>query len=216
LRLVVNGTSPSSGFVEDRSKSITHRVSRCARRDVLVGAAAWFFARRAAADGLAVPIRLQAELLSKVASYDRNFEARTGERVRTLLLMKQSDPESSRAAAEMKSALSSIPTIGALPHEEELAPYSDANALAETCRARKVSILYVAPGFSQDVDALRATIGTLSMLTVGSLAEYVPNGIVLGFDLVSGRSKLLVNLTQARRQNIEFRAEILKLTRIYE
>ena len=36
------------------------------------------------------------------------------------------------------------------------------------------------------------------------------------FDLVSGRSKLLVNLTQARRQNIEFRAEILKLTKVYE
>jgi len=170
----------------------------------------------AGADAIAVPIRLQAELLSKVASYDRNFEARTGERVRTLLLMKQGDPESSRAAAEMKSALSSIPTIGALPHEEELGTYSDPRALAETCRARKISILYVAPGFSQQVDALRETMGALSLLSVGSVAEYVPNGIVLGFDLVSGRSKLLVNLTQARRQRIEFRAEILKLTKVYE
>ena len=136
--------------------------------------------------------------------------------MRTLLLMKQGDPESSRAAVEMKSALSSIPTIGALPHEEELGTYSDPAALAETCQARKISILYIAPGFSQQVDRLRETIGTLSLLSVGSLAEYVPNGIVLGFDLVSGRSKLLVNLTQARRQNIEFRAEILKLTKVYE
>ena len=182
----------------------------------MVGASSSFFARQVKGDGIAVPIRLQAELLSKVASYDRNFEARTGERVRTLLLMKQGDPESSRAAVEMKSALSSIPTIGALPHEEELGTYSDPTALAETCRARKVSILYIAPGFSQQVDTLRETIGTLSLLSVGSLAEYVPNGIVLGFDLVSGRSKLLVNLTQARRQKIEFRAEILKLTKVYE
>jgi hypothetical protein len=173
-------------------------------------------AARAGADAVTVPIRLQAELLSKVASYDRNFGARTGERVRTLLLVKEGDPESSRAAAEMKSALSSIPTIGALPHEEDLATYSEPAALAETCRARQVSILYVAPGFSQQVDALRETVGTLSLLTVGSLAEYIPNGIVLGFDVVSGRSKLLVNLTQARRQKIEFRAEILKLTRVYE
>jgi hypothetical protein len=170
----------------------------------------------AGADAVTVPIRLQAELLSKVASYDRNFQARTGERVRTLLLVKEGDPESSRAAAAMKSALSSIPTIGALPHDEELATYSEPAALAETCRSRNVSILYVAPGFSQQVDALRETMGSLSLLTVGSLAEYVPNGIVLGFDLVSGRSKLLVNLTQARRQKIEFRAEILRLTRVYE
>jgi hypothetical protein len=173
-------------------------------------------ARRAAADGIAVPIRLQAELLAKVASYDRNFVTRTGGRVRTMLLMKQDDPESGRAAAEMKSALASIPVIGALPHDEELATYSDSAALAEMCRARKVSIVYLAPGFSQHVDTMREAMGDLNLLTVGSVAEYVPHGIVLGFDLVSGRSKLLVNLTQARRQGIEFRAEILKLTKVYE
>ena len=178
--------------------------------------ASLLLARRAAAESVTVPIRLQAELLAKVASYDRNFQERTGDRVRTLLLEKRDDPESSRAAAEMKSALASIPVIGALPHDEEMATYSTAAALAEMCQARKISILYVAPGFSGQVDALRETVGGLSLLTVGSVADYVPNGIVLGFDLVSGRSKLLVNLTQARRQRVEFRAEILRLTKVYE
>jgi hypothetical protein len=103
-----------------------------------------------------------------------------------------------------------------LPHEEEIATYSDAPALAAMCRERKISILYVAPGFSQQVETLREKMSEFSLLTVGSVAEYVPNGIVLGFDLVSGRSKLLVNLTQARRQRVEFRAEILKLTKVYE
>jgi len=217
LRLTVNDPSTNLGIAADHSNSADHSVRRCTRRAALVGASAsLLLARRAAADSVTVPIRLQAELLSKVASYDRNFEARTGERVRTILLEKSGDPESSRAAAEMKSALSSIPVIGALPHEEEMATFSTPAALAEICRARKISILYVAPGFSDQVDALRETVGDLSLLTVGSLAEYVPNGIVLGFDLVSGRSKLLVNLTQARRQRVEFRAEILKLTKVYE
>lgn len=214
---MVNDPSSSGDIVRDGSRSINHPVSRCTRRAVLVGASASFLRpRRAAAESVAVPIRLQAELLAKVASYDRNFEARTGERVRMLLLVKQGDPESNRAAAEMKSALSSIPTIGSLPHDEEFAVYSDAAALAETCRAHKVSILYVAPGLSDQVDTVREAVGGLSLLSVGSLAEYVPSGIVLGFDLVSGRSKLLVNLTQARRQHIEFRAQILKLTKVFE
>ena len=173
--------------------------------------------RAAAAEGITVPIRLQAELLSKVASYDRNFAERTGDRVRTLLLVKAGDPESSRAAAEMKSALSSISTIGPLPHDEEVVTYSDGPALAEMCRSRKIAIVYIAPGFSQhEVEALRETMGSLNLLSVGSVADYVPAGIVLGFDLVSGRSKLLVNLTQARRQHVEFRAEILKLTKVFE
>jgi hypothetical protein len=212
---VVKDTSSSRGIVAS-SRNIADPVRRCTRRAVLVGASSCLLSRSARPEGIAVPIRLQAELLSKVASYDRNFEARTGERVRTLLLMKQGDPESSRAAAEMRSALSSIPTIGALPHEEELATFSTAPSLADMCRSRKVSILYLAPGFSEQIETLRETMGALSLLSVGSLAEYVPNGIVLGFDIVSGRSKLLVNLTQARRQHIEFRAEILKLTKVYE
>ena len=216
MRLAVNDPSTNGGTGRVSSRSINHSVRECTRRAALVGTSTLFLQRRGAAEGIAVPIRLQAELLAKVASYDRNFEARTGERVRTLLLVKQGDPESSRAAAEMKSALSSMPTIGTLPHDEEMATYSDSAALAETCRARKVSILYVAPGFSDHVDTLRETVGALSLLSVGSLAEYVPQGIVLGFDLVSGRSKLLVNLTQARRQRVEFRAEILKLTKVYE
>jgi hypothetical protein len=36
------------------------------------------------------------------------------------------------------------------------------------------------------------------------------------FDLVSGRPKILVNLTQARAQHVAFSAELLKLARIYE
>lgn len=213
---MLNDTSTSHDTIAVRSSSVATPVRQCTRRAVLVGAAAIMTKQPARADGIAVPIRLQAELLAKVASYDRNFQARTGERVRTLLLVKSGDPESSRAAAEMKSALSSIPAIGPLPHDEELAVFTDAPALVDLCRARKAAILYLAPGFSDQVDRLRESIGGLDLLSVGSLAEYVPNGIVLGFDIVSGRSKLLVNLTQARRQHIEFRAEILKLTKVYE
>jgi len=99
----VNEHSTSGGIVRDCSRSVNHRVRRCTRRAVLVGASTSFLAVHAGADAVAVPIRLQAERLSKVASYDRNFEARAGDRVR-----------------------SSIPTIGALPHEEELGTYSDA------------------------------------------------------------------------------------------
>lgn len=211
-----DSSSSRKGRDETANANDTQAVRRCTRRAALVGASALLLRRTAAAD-VTVPIRLQAELLAKVASYDRNFAERTGDRVRTLLLVKPGDHESSRAAAEMKSALSSISTIGTLSHDEEIVPFSDVPALAEQCRARKIAITYFAPGFDdRQIEAIREALGSLSLLTVGSLAEYIPAGIVLGFDLVSGRPKLLVNLTQARRQHVEFRAEILKLTKVFE
>jgi hypothetical protein len=116
----------------------------------------------------------------------------------------------------MRSALGSVPNVGGLSHDEEVATYVDARTLAETCHARQIAIVYLTPGFSGEIPAIRDAVGSQKLLTVGSLADYVPAGVVLGFDLVSGRPKLVVNLSQARRQHVDFRAEVLKLMRVYE
>ena len=44
----------------------------------------------------------------------------------------------------------------------------------------------------------------------------VPKGIVLSFDLVSGKPKIVVHLGQAKRQDVQFKAELLKLARVIE
>jgi YfiR/HmsC-like len=192
------------------------RVSVCGRRAALVGTFAALWLRRASAEDVVVPVRMQAELLAKVAIYDRNFEARNGGRVKVLIVVNPGDHSSRLAGSGMKNVLGSLETIGNLPHEDEIISYTDAPSLAEMCKARKVGILYVTPGFSGQLPAMRAALGSLDLLTVGSIADYVPGGIVLGFDLVSGKAKLLVNLSQARKQHVEFRAEVLKLMRVYE
>jgi hypothetical protein len=188
----------------------------CGRRAVFLGAAGALVHERLRAESPNVPIRLQAELLSKVASYDRNFQARSGEQAKVLILVAPSDSDSKITATDMKSALGSLPSVGGLAHDEEIMSYVDARALADTCRLRSIAIVYLTPGFSREIPAIRDAVGALKLLTVASLADYVPAGIVLGFDLVSGRPKLVVNLGQARRQHVDFRAEVLKLMKVYE
>jgi hypothetical protein len=187
-----------------------------ARRAVVLGAASALVQRGLRAESPNVPIRLQAELLAKVAGYDRNFEARSGDQARVLILVAPGDSDSKLTATDMKSALGSLPAVGGLSHDEEITSYVDAPTLAETCRARHIAIVYLTPGFSGEIPAIRDAVGSIKLLTVASLADYVPAGIVLGFDLVSGRPKLVVNLSQARRQHVDFRAEVLKLMRVYE
>jgi hypothetical protein len=58
-------------------------------------------------------------------------------------------------------------------------------------------------------------VSNVSLLTVGATPEYVESGIVLGFDLVSGRPKLLINLSQARKQQVDFPASVLRLMKVY-
>jgi hypothetical protein len=69
--------------------------------------------------------------------------------------------------------------------------YVGAAALANAVRAEHASMVFVTPGFADDLGAIRG-------------------------DQSSGRPKLLVHLTQAKKQHVAFSADVLKLMRVYE
>ena len=189
--------------------------ARLSRRALGLAAVALTFSSFAGAGSAQVPFRVQADLIAKVASFDRNFAARAGARALVLVVQMPNDAESGAAAIELKNALSYVPTVGDRPHEEQIVTYSNATALAETVRARKASIIYFAPGFAKELTAIRSSLSNLGLLSVGATQDYVESGIVLGFDLVSGRPKLLVNLSQARKQQVDFPASVLRLMKVY-
>jgi hypothetical protein len=175
------------------------------------------WARSDRAEEAAVPARLQAELLAKVAAYDRNFAARAGSRALVLVAVKDGDAESARSAEAIQKALAGLGPIAGLPHDEALIGFGDASTFARTIRARRAAIAYLPAGFSEgEIAGVARALEGADVLSVGAIASYVPKGAVLGFDLVSGKPKLLVHLGQARRQNVAFGAEILKLMQVYE
>jgi hypothetical protein len=168
------------------------------------------------AQGSRVPTNLQAALVAKVAGFDRNFAARANGRVRVLLVKADGNPESSLAATEMLNALAALPTIGDLPHDQEVVSFTSGSALADVVKAKHITIVYFGPGFTTRTTEIRDAFTDVNVLTVGALAEYVPAGIVLGFDLVSGKPKLVVHLPQARRQHVEFQGAALGLMKVVE
>jgi hypothetical protein len=194
--------------------------TRYPRRAVLgwaagvVGASAW--ASPSEAQTAPAPPELQASLLARVAGYDRNFVARAIDRGKVLLVAKGDDPESVRLITEMKTALASVATIGSLPHSEEVIEFRDAEHVARTCTAHRISIVYVGPGLASSIPLIRASLTPLDLLSVGALPQYVPLGVVLAFEIDAGKPKCRVNLGQARAQNVKFAARFLKLAAIYE
>ncbi len=154
-------------------------------------------------------------LLAKVAGYDKNLPARAGDRVHVLIVTKNGSDESSRVASQADKALGDQDTIGGLPHDRATAAFSDAAALARLCRSRRIAIVYLTPGFSDgEVTAIAAAFSGADILSASAVASHVPLGIVLGFDLVSGKPKLLVHLGQAKRQHVDLSAEVLKLMKV--
>jgi len=185
------------------------------RRALGLAAAALTLTSLAGAGSVQVPFGVQADLIAKVASFDRNFAARSGARALVLVMQMPNDAESAAAALELKSALSRVPTVGDRPHEEQIVTYSSPAALAELVKVRKACIVYFGPGFAKELSVIRSSSSNTSLLTVGATPDYVEAGIVLGFDLVSGRPKLLINLEQARKQQVDFPASVLRLMKVY-
>lgn len=173
------------------------------------------FANSGSAQTAQLPVAVQADLIVKVAGFDRNFRGRAGDRA-VVMLVAADDSASMRAALEMKSALSRVPRIADLPHEEHIITSTNPAVIAAAARDRRAAIVYFAPGFSSHIPAIRDAFSSLNVLTVGAVPEYVPAGIVLGFDLVSGHPKLLVHVPQARKQQVAFPASVLNLMKVYQ
>jgi len=59
---------------------------------------------RSVAEDLAVPARVQAELVRKLASYDRNFLERVGGKVAIAIVVRPSEVDSARASSQIEGA----------------------------------------------------------------------------------------------------------------
>jgi hypothetical protein len=167
-------------------------------------------------EAVAVPVPLQMELLLKVASYDKNLGARAPDLVRVLLLAKPSS-SSGNHVAQLASRLLTGKALAGRAVEVSTQPFSDAAALAQRVKEQRVAIVYLAPGFDpSELQAIAKALNGLSVLSVGALSRFVQSGTVLGFDLISGKPKLLIHQKRARDQGVDFSSQVLKLAKVIE
>jgi len=162
-----------------------------------------------------VPVQLQAELFAKLATYDRNFTKRAGARAHVLIVTVPRNTQSSLFATGMVSALGRIERVGGLPHEEIIIQYAGATALAKACESRKAAAVYLGPGLEGEMARVRAALTGVNVMSIAANPAYVQLGAVLGFELSSGKPRIVVNLPQARKQQVDFRADVLKLMKVY-
>jgi hypothetical protein len=187
-----------------------HRLTRA----LLVGALALCGA--AFAEDARVPPRLQAELLAKVAAYDGRFAARARNGALVLVVVAPGAAESERFGDQIRAELGKQPRMGGVDHLEEIVRYSSAGELARVCRERRPAVVYLGPGLSVQVALIAEALAGLDVLSVAAVPTDVARGIVLGFEVVSGKPKLLVHLPRARLQNVAFKPELLRLARVIQ
>ena len=161
-----------------------------------------------------LPIKLQAQLLAKLASFDRNFAARAGSTARVLIVHKPGDDESLRVANNIAREIGELHEVGGVTAQVEVAAYPGAAALGARCRSQKTALVYYSSGLEGDMGQAAEALAGADVLTIGASPAHAERGSVVGFDLEGGKPKVVVNVTRGKAQNVSFKAELLKLARI--
>lgn len=189
-------------------------VARCALALALI--VATLVVGRASDADTGVPLALQAVLVSRLCTFDRNFKARAGPVAHVLVLHRAGDSESSFEGASLARALADLDKIGGLPAKVEQSEFSDAESLARRCREGGIALVYLTVGLELETRRIAKALVGVDVLTVGTSARHAESGSVVGFALEEARPKLVLNLRQANAQNVKFKAELLELARIVE
>jgi len=169
------------------------------------------------ADTSAVPLGLQAQLTAKLAAHDKAMPARAGATLKIAILTKKGNAESASTAAHLQAAFEALTLVAGLAHEERVVTFTDAAALATQIKAESLAIVYLTQGFDGDIDAIRAALDGVSVMTCATVPDYVARGgAVIGFDLVSGKSKILVNLPQAKKQSVNLDSNVLTIATVFK
>jgi hypothetical protein len=169
-----------------------------------------------AGEDVTVPARVQAQLLVAIASFQSNMNLAADGSVQILVLTKDDDAGSERVARQLIGALGDMKKIARHPHHELVEPFHDAATLATICRERHIAIVYLSAGLGAAIPDVAQALRGSAVLTAGAVASFVQRGVVLGFDLVSGRSEMLLNRTQMKSLNVQFPPTLFQLMRIVE
>jgi YfiR/HmsC-like len=207
LTLVVSPFSAAHGYAARVGPRVTRRAS------LALAAAALVHAQAGAAEP-EVPIRLQVSLLDRVIPFDRNFSVRVYGKLSVLIVVDKSNEDSSRAGTQLEAELTARETLGSYPLVAARVTYGGAATLVDSCKRLRAGVVYLTPGIGESIAALADALRGLRVLTVGSMPEQVAQGLVLGAAVRSAKPRVLVNLSRARQQDVDFRADFLRMAEV--
>ena len=162
-----------------------------------------------AAQEVPVPVRIQAPLLLRIMSFDRNLPQRISGDLVVAVLYQGRNRTSLRIAEEISLAIGSL--TGAEAVGIDLDTTTDLAAVLAQSKAR---VLYVCPLRGANIAGIVDVVRAAGVTTVTGVPRYVNEGIAIGLDLRADRPEIVVNLESARAEGADFTAQLLKLARV--
>ncbi len=192
--------------------------NRAALSLALFFAAVFCSAQFCAAQEMAVPIKTQFSLLPKILSLEKNVSTRLKNELAIGIVYQRNN----RASLTVKENIFNLPEFDvvdcAAPVKVNLIPieYSNFISLAAEITKLKLHVLYVTPLRSVDISKIAELSRQQQILSFTGVPEYVQEGITAGIGAKNGKPQILINITGAKAEGMNFSSKLLNLSKIIE
>jgi len=167
--------------------------------------------------GVAQPMTVEADrqvqILLKVLTYDRQFEAKAGQRLKIGIVYVAGDAASEKAADEIATTLKSYgdKPIKKIPFSYVMIDYTTPAAVEHKVKAEGIGLLYVAPGNTRNLADLTRISQQHKITTATGVLDYVSKGVAIGVGIERDKPRIHINLASCKSEGSEFDASLLQI-----
>lgn len=163
-----------------------------------------------------IPLDVQYRLLTKIVEFDRRFQGLTEKKMVLAIIYQRKYRPSLEAQQEIEQLVKNQPKQGEISLDciaIDLSPETD---LKERLAESHVSLLYIAPLRSMDLDTITSVSRELKINTFTGVPEYAERGVAVAIGIKGNKPQIIVNLTAAKAEGSNYSSQLLGLARVIE
>jgi hypothetical protein len=165
---------------------------------------------------MAVPVDVQITLFLKILTFDRNLKKRVGDEIVIGIVYQEKFRKSLNVKDKFVDAMeeSRIKKLEDTPIRLMPIDISDKTELARVVSEHPIDMLYIAPLRAVEIKTITAVSREKQITTLTGVPDYVESGLAVGIGIKGKKPQLLINLSAAKAEGANFRAQFLKLAKV--
>jgi len=155
----------------------------------------------------------QVQILLKVLTYDRQFEAKAAPKLKIGIVYVESDPDSVKMADEIGTMLKKYgdKPVKKIPFSYIMVKYTTPAAVEAQVKADGINMLYIAPGNTKNLRDLVRISQLYKVTTTTGVPEYIDKGVAVGVGIERDQPRIYINLASSKSEGSEFDASLLQI-----
>ena len=162
----------------------------------------------------------QADMLIKILGYDRTLLQNSFEVVRVGIIYEESNAASisefQGISDNLFDLMSAGRTVGGKKVTFSGVAFKNSDYFLDTVHNLNVNVLYITSGNDANLAYILRTAQNEGILTFSCVPYYLDRGVASGVEEIDGGLKVVIHLTAAKAQGADFKAELLKISRVIQ